>query len=112
LVLRNISYEKNSYIIGPDSYTELEQLAQLLKDNTTIKIEITGHTDNEGTKADNLTLSQKRAKAVVSYLIDKGIAAERLTFKGFGDTKPIATNDTEQGKSLNRRTEINVVSLQ
>jgi outer membrane protein OmpA-like peptidoglycan-associated protein/tetratricopeptide (TPR) repeat protein len=112
LILRNISFEKNAYIIGLDSYAELEQLAQLLKDNTTIKIEITGHTDNEGTKADNLILSQKRAKAVVTYLIEKGIAAERLSFKGYGDTKPIATNDTEQGKSLNRRTEINVVSLQ
>jgi outer membrane protein OmpA-like peptidoglycan-associated protein len=112
LILRNISFEKNSYLIGSDSFTELEQLTQLMKENTTIKIEIAGHTDNEGKKADNLLLSQKRAKAVVEYLIGKGISAERLTFGGYGDTKPIATNDTEQGKSLNRRTEINVVSLQ
>jgi outer membrane protein OmpA-like peptidoglycan-associated protein len=112
LVLKNIFFEKNSAALNPSSFSELNELAKLMKENTGIRIEINGHTDNVGQKNDNLVLSQKRASSVSNYLVSQGIAADRLTSKGYGDAKPIASNDTEQGKSLNRRTEINVSSLQ
>jgi len=75
-----------------------------------LKIEISGHTDNVGKPADNLSLSNNRAKAVVNYLIGKKIAPQRLTAKGYGETKPVADNKTEEGKAKNRRTELRVVS--
>jgi len=82
----------------------------LLNDNPNLKIEIDGHTDNVGLPKDNLTLSNNRAKAVVAYLTGKGIAAIRLTYKGFGAAKPIAGNTTDTGKAQNRRTELSVIS--
>ncbi|MEN9963121.1 MAG: hypothetical protein RL582_216, partial [Bacteroidota bacterium] len=112
LVLKNIFFEKNAATLNPSSFSELNELAKLMKENTGVRIEITGHTDNVGQKNDNLVLSQKRASSVSNYLVSQGISADRLTSKGYGDAKPIASNDTEQGKSLNRRTEINVSSLQ
>ena len=83
---------------------------QLLKDNPTVKIEISGHTDNVGKPSDNLTLSNNRAKSVVNYLITKGISAQRLVAKGYGETKPVADNKTEEGRAKNRRTELKVIS--
>jgi outer membrane protein OmpA-like peptidoglycan-associated protein len=82
----------------------------LLKDNPTVRIEISGHTDNVGKPSDNMALSNNRAKAVVSYLISKGITAQRLAAKGYGETKPVADNKTEEGKAKNRRTELKVIS--
>ena len=75
-----------------------------------MKIMISGFTDNVGKPEDNLKLSIGRAVAVVNYLLGKGVNNNRLSFKGFGETKPIASNDTEEGKALNRRTELTVVS--
>jgi OOP family OmpA-OmpF porin len=80
-----------------------------LQKNPTIKIEIAGHTDNKGDKKYNQTLSQKRAETVVNYIVKKGIAITRLTAKGYGDTTPIAPNDTEENKAKNRRTELKVL---
>jgi outer membrane protein OmpA-like peptidoglycan-associated protein len=82
----------------------------LLNENPTLKIEISGHTDSIGKAPDNLKLSQSRAKAVVDYLVSKKIAATRLTSKGFGSTKPVAPNKTEEGRAMNRRTEMKVIS--
>ena len=81
---------------------------QLLIENPTIKVEISGHTDNVGKPADNLLLSNNRAKAVVNYLVSKKIPAARLTAKGYGETKPVADNKTEEGRAQNRRTEMKV----
>ena len=81
-----------------------------LKENPSLRIEISGHTDNQGKPADNLVLSNNRSKAVVSYLVGKGINPQRLTAKGYGETKPVADNKIEEGRSLNRRTEMRVVS--
>jgi len=81
-----------------------------MQDNPTVRIQIEGHTDNVGKAADNLKLSENRAKAVVSYLVSKNISITRLTSKGFGATKPIADNKTEEGKAQNRRTELKVVA--
>jgi outer membrane protein OmpA-like peptidoglycan-associated protein len=83
---------------------------QLLQENPTVKIQIEGHTDAIGTAADNLKLSYNRAKSVVAYLASKGIASSRLTAKGFGATKGIADNKTEEGRAQNRRTELKVIS--
>ena len=80
-----------------------------MKDNPTIKIQINGHTDNIGKPADNLKLSENRASSVVTYLTEKGIQSDRLSFKGFGATQPIDDNNTEEGRAKNRRTELKVL---
>jgi outer membrane protein OmpA-like peptidoglycan-associated protein len=82
---------------------------QLLTENPTLKVQINGYTDNVGKPADNLKLSASRAKSVVDYLVSKGIHINRLTFKGFGETKPIAENTTEAGRAQNRRTEFVII---
>jgi outer membrane protein OmpA-like peptidoglycan-associated protein len=78
--------------------------------NTTTQIEIGGHTDSEGSETHNNQLSQNRAKAVYDYLISNGVKAERLTYKGYGETMPISSNDTPEGRANNRRTEFKVIS--
>jgi outer membrane protein OmpA-like peptidoglycan-associated protein len=110
VVLKNIFYDLNKYDLKPESQVELDKLVQLMKDNPTLAIQINGHTDNIGKPADNLVLSQNRAKAVVSYLTVKGIDPKRLSFKGWGDTQPIADNKSEAGRAQNRRTELKVIS--
>jgi outer membrane protein OmpA-like peptidoglycan-associated protein/tetratricopeptide (TPR) repeat protein len=106
IVLKNIFFETGKFDLKPESTIELDKLIQLLTDNPTLKIQIGGHTDNVGKPADNLALSNNRAKAVVSYLASKGVKAVRLSFKGFGETKPIGDNKTEEGRAQNRRTEL------
>ncbi|HUM48322.1 MAG TPA: OmpA family protein, partial [Chitinophagales bacterium] len=87
------------------------KLIDLLKQNPSLKIEISGHTDNQGSAAYNQSLSQNRAKAVYEYLSATGIASSRLTFKGYGETKPLGSNETEEGRSQNRRTTFTVTGL-
>ncbi|HOY16813.1 MAG TPA: OmpA family protein [Haliscomenobacter sp.] len=109
VVLRNVFFETASATLRPESGPELDHLADLLTQNPILRIQINGHTDNVGTEADNLRLSEQRAKAVYTYLTGKGIAAERLTYKGFGEGQPIADNNTEEGRKVNRRTEFVVL---
>ena len=111
VVLKNIFFDLNKYDLKPQSRVELDQVIQLLKENATVKIEISGHTDNIGKPADNLKLSESRARAVVAYLISRGIGATRLSSRGLGETKPIADNSSEEGRAKNRRTELKVISL-
>lgn len=110
IVLKNIFFDVNKFDLKPESQVELDKLIQLLNENPSLKIEISGHTDNVGKPADNLLLSNNRAKSVVNYLIGKNISASRLIAKGYGETKPVADNKTEEGKALNRRTEMKVIS--
>jgi outer membrane protein OmpA-like peptidoglycan-associated protein/tetratricopeptide (TPR) repeat protein len=110
VVLKNIFFDINKFDLQPESQVELDKLVQLMKDNPTLEIQINGHTDNVGKPADNLTLSENRAKAVVIYLRTRGIDIKRLTFKGWGDSRPISDNQTEAGRALNRRTELKVMS--
>jgi outer membrane protein OmpA-like peptidoglycan-associated protein len=110
IVLRNILFETGKYILLPESIAELEKIVTILRENPSMRVQIGGHTDNIGKDADNLALSALRAKAVVDHIISKGILASRLTSKGFGATMPVADNATEQGRALNRRTEMTVVS--
>ena len=111
ILLKNIFFDSKQTAINPDSQSELDKLVQLLNDNPKLRIEIRGHTDNIGQPADNLKLSTGRALSVVNYLLEKGIASPRLTYKGFGETKPISTNDTEDGRARNRRTELSVTRI-
>jgi len=108
IILKNIFFESNAYNLKTESASELDILVQLLNENPALKIQINGHTDNIGKAADNMTLSNNRAKAVVTYITSKGIAPARLTFKGFGASKPIAENTSEEGRAQNRRTELQV----
>lgn len=110
IVLNNIFFDFNKSTLRPDSYPELDRLLKLLNDVPTLKIEISGNTDNIGSAVYNQKLSEQRAKSVVDHLISKGIKAERLTFVGNGFDKPIATNETEEGRQMNRRTEFKVTS--
>jgi len=110
IVLKNIFFETNKFQLDPKSQAELDKIIQLLTDNPTLKIEISGHTDNVGKPSDNLSLSNNRAKSVVTYLIGKGIIPQRLVAKGYGETKPVAGNTTEEGRAKNRRTELKVIS--
>lgn len=105
IVLRNIFFESGSAVLLPESLAELEILYRLLAGNPGLRIQINGHTDAVGTDADNLVLSGQRAKAVHAFLLEKGIEESRLRYKGFGETKPVDTNDTPEGRQRNRRTE-------
>lgn len=109
IVLRNIFFDFNKSTLRPESNVELENLINLLKENPNMKIEISGHTDNVGSAQYNKKLSESRAKSVVDYLVTKGISKDRLTFAGYGFDDPIAPNDTEEGRQLNRRTEFKVI---
>lgn len=111
ITLKNIFFENGKSSLLPGSYKELDKLIKLLKENPTAQIEIRGHTDNVGQDADNQKLSQERAKAVYDYLISKGIAGTRLSYKGFGASKPIADNSKEHGRISNRRVEFIVLKI-
>jgi outer membrane protein OmpA-like peptidoglycan-associated protein len=111
VVLKNVFFETASATLLPASIAELERLKEMLNENKTLKIQINGHTDSEGADAYNLTLSTNRAKAVYDYLIQQSIPAIRLTYKGFGESQPIAPNTTPEGKRENRRTEFEILSF-
>ena len=101
-----INFETGKSEIKPESAPIIEQIAEMLKQNPDLKISIEGHTDNVGAATSNQTLSESRAKSVMTALVSKEIAASRLKSKGWGQTKPIADNNTDEGKAKNRRVEI------
>ncbi len=110
VVLRNIFFDSNKFSLRPESKAELQKLIQFMQANPTVKIEVSGHTDNTGKDDLNLHLSQNRAKAVYDYLVAGKINAARLRFKGYGKNKPVADNATEEGKQKNRRTEFTIIA--
>src|SRR5258706_5794056 len=101
--LDNVHFDFDKASLRPDSYDQLKELLEWLQRHEEIKIEIAGHTDNIGSDAHNLKLSQDRANTIRNYLTGKGIKAIRLTAKGYGATEPVADNSTEEGRQLNRR---------
>lgn len=105
-ILKHIYFETASYALKDNSKAELDKLTQLAMENSQLKIQIAGHTDDIGAESDNLTLSEKRAKSVISYLQEKGIATERLLAKGFGETSPMVANDSDKNRQMNRRIEL------
>lgn len=111
ITLRNIFFETGSAALLEASQTELYKALDILIKNPAIAVRINGHTDNVGSDADNLQLSMDRALTVKQFFLSKGINANRLTHAGFGESKPIDTNETEQGRAKNRRTEMEIISL-
>lgn len=111
VILKNIFFDFDKFDLLPASQVELTRLVDLLKKNAKMKIEIGGHTDNKGAKEYNQLLSENRAKSVYNYLIQNGIDKSRLSYKGYGLTLPIDTNETEQGRANNRRTEFKVIEF-
>ena len=110
VILKNVFFDTKKTELKPESISELDNVVRLMNENPNMKILISGFTDNVGTPADNLKLSNGRALSVVNYLVAKGVKKDRLSYKGFGETNPVATNDTEEGRAINRRTEMRVVS--
>ncbi|MDP4281997.1 MAG: OmpA family protein [Bacteroidota bacterium] len=108
--INDIYFDFNSFELNSESKAVLDQLIDFLKENPTLCIQIQGHTDNIGSHTENMKLSENRSLSVYSYLTTNGIKANRLTYKGFGETKPIANNDTEEGRAKNRRTVFVIVS--
>jgi outer membrane protein OmpA-like peptidoglycan-associated protein len=107
--LKNIYFAFDKTELKKESFVELNKVVSFLKENSTVSIEIAGHTDNKGSDEYNETLSQGRSQSVVNYLISQGIDSERLSAHGYGESKPIDTNDTEDGQANNRRVEFTVL---
>jgi OOP family OmpA-OmpF porin len=103
--LKGVLFKQSTAIMLPESYPELDAVAEFLTTNPKVRIEIAGHTDNRGSPQSNLKLSNDRAAEVKKYLIGKGIDGGRMTGKGYGGTKPITKNDSEASRRLNRRVE-------
>jgi outer membrane protein OmpA-like peptidoglycan-associated protein len=108
IVLRNIFFDFDKATLKKESTAELEKLLEILNDVPTLKIEISGHTDNKGSAEYNKKLSERRAKAVVDYLVAKEISPDRLRFAGYGMDRPLVSNDDEASRQLNRRTEFEI----
>lgn len=121
IVLRNIFFDLDKYSLKPESKTELDRLLQLLEDNPTLVIEISGHTDTQGSAEYNQKLSDDRAKAVVDYLVAFGIARERFEHKGYGESKPQVSDaeilkmkskdQKDAAHGQNRRTEFKILKI-
>lgn len=109
-VLQNIFFESGSDQLKAESLTELSQLFNFMKEQPSIRLRIHGHTDDQGSDSDNQVLSEKRAAAVVNWLTQNGIDSKRCSSKGWGESKPIASNATEEGRKINRRTEFEIWS--
>ena len=112
VTLNNIFFETGKYELQSNSFSELQFLTTYLKQNSRISIEIEGHTDDVGLAGDNLKLSQQRADAVRAYLIQEGIEADRISSKGYGESRPIVPNTSEENRAQNRRTEFRIVDVE
>ena len=109
IVLNNLFFDTKQYELKPKSRTELNRLVGFMKQYPEVQVEVSGHTDDVGSDDDNLALSQNRAKSVYSYLVSQGVKAERLRFKGYGESKPLVANDSESHRQQNRRIELRIL---
>lgn len=107
--LNNVFFDFNQATLTTESFKELNQLTSFMKAQKTMVIEIAGYTDNIGTEEANQLLSQERANAIMDYLLKHGVHARKIVAKGYGSSDPVATNDTPEGRKLNRRTEIHII---
>ncbi len=112
IVLNNIFFDTGEYELKETSFPELKKLRQYLERNEGLSIELQGHTDDVGSDEDNLLLSQNRAEAVKNYLIDSGIVSGRITAKGYGETRPLVPNDSDEHRAMNRRTEMKILDIE
>jgi outer membrane protein OmpA-like peptidoglycan-associated protein len=111
VTLKNVLFMQSKPELLPASYQELDMVVQFMKSNPQIEIELSGHTDSHGSFRQLMTLSQQRVNKVKSYLVSKGIASKRVVGKGYGGSKPIASNDSEETRMLNRRVEFTIKKL-
>ena len=111
VTLNNIFFEFDKAALQKESYGELKRVAKFLKNNPTVSIELAGHTDIIGSRDYNLTLSTERAKSVYDYMIKIGVPTHRLSYKGYGPDRPVASNETEEGRARNRRTEVIITKM-
>ena len=109
MVMNNIFFATGSFELKPESHSEINKLISLMQTNPAMRVEISGHTDNVGDAQKNKVLSENRAKSVVDFLVSRNIPADRIVYKGYGDTQPIAPNDNEEGRKKNRRTECKIL---
>lgn len=107
--LNNVFFDFDKWDLRPESFTELDRVVRLLSENPAIEIEMSAHTDSRGNDDYNYRLSDNRAKSVMGYILSKGIDPKRVTSKGYGETKPVAENDTDENRQLNRRVEFKIV---
>lgn len=110
LTLKHVFFQTGSSILRDDSQFELEELSNILKKNNNVKVELGGHTDNTGRAENNMILSKERANVVMNYLISKGVNSSNLSAKGYGQNVPLDTNESEEGRKNNRRTELRIIS--
>lgn len=107
--LNNVFFDFDKWDLRPESFLELNRVVKLLQENPSIVIEMSAHTDSRGSDEYNITLSGNRAQSVMEYILSKGIDPARITSKGYGETMPVATNDTDEGRQLNRRVEFKII---
>jgi outer membrane protein OmpA-like peptidoglycan-associated protein len=107
--LNNVFFDFDKWDLRPESFVELDRVVKLLAENPAIEIEMSAHTDSKGSDEYNFTLSDNRAKSVKDYILSKGIAESKIISQGYGETKPVATNDTDDGRQLNRRVEFKIL---
>ncbi|MBS1512510.1 MAG: OmpA family protein [Bacteroidetes bacterium] len=107
--LNNVFFDFDKYNLRPESYVELDRVVKFLNDYPNVEIEMSAHTDSRGSDQYNFTLSDNRAKSVREYILSKGIAPSRIISQGYGETRPVATNDTDEGRQLNRRVEFKIL---
>jgi OOP family OmpA-OmpF porin len=106
LVLEGVNFETGSAILTPGARQVLDRVATSLVGNPGIRVEVSGHTDNTGSRNFNVSLSQSRAESVMEYLVGQGVAENRMEARGFGPDRQVATNDTAEGRAMNRRVEL------
>jgi outer membrane protein OmpA-like peptidoglycan-associated protein len=109
IVLNNLFFDTKEYALKPTSRTELNRLIKFMSQYPDVQVEISGHTDDVGTDDDNMVLSKNRAKSVYNYLVEHGVKAERLRFRGYGESKPLVANDTDEHRQQNRRIEFRIL---
>ena len=109
IVLKNIFYDFDKDTLRSESFPELNRVAKLLNEYPGIRVELSGHTDKIGKDAYNQNLSQRRANSARNYILSQGVAPEKIIAVGYGETRPIASNDTSEGRQLNRRTEFTIL---
>jgi len=109
-ILENVGFLSSKFSLKENSFSYLNKVVDILLKNKSIKIHLKGHTDSDGEDENNFILSQKRAKSVAGYFIKKGIVKERITYEGFGKSRPIVENDSDKNKQINRRVELLIIS--
>ncbi|MEO6135418.1 MAG: OmpA family protein, partial [Ginsengibacter sp.] len=107
--LNNVFFDFDKWDLRPESFIELDRVVKLLSENPAIEIEMSAHTDSRGSDDYNMVLSDRRARSVMEYILSKGIDPNRITSHGYGESKPVATNDTDDGRQLNRRVEFTIL---